>query len=141
MIHIDRGGDKKATKRFFDKCNDYEIEYDVIGQSYYPWWHGSLDDLRENLAFMAEEYDKDIMLVEVAYNWRPAEYRNESRPISRDSRWAKGILSDSRSNRPQHAERSRKRHLLVGAGRAAQPDCQPRHVRSRRQRLARDDCV
>jgi arabinogalactan endo-1,4-beta-galactosidase len=27
------------------------------------------------MAFMAEEYDKDIYLVEVAYNWRPAEYR------------------------------------------------------------------
>jgi arabinogalactan endo-1,4-beta-galactosidase len=53
----------------------------VIGQSYYPWWHGSLDNLRDNLAFMANEYDKDIILVEVAYNWRPAEYQNEPGPF------------------------------------------------------------
>ena len=38
-------------------------------------------DLRENLAFMANEYDKDIMLVEVAYNWRPTEYRREAGPF------------------------------------------------------------
>jgi arabinogalactan endo-1,4-beta-galactosidase len=53
----------------------------VIGQSYYPWWHGSLDNLRDNLAFMANQYDKDIILVEVAYNWRPAEYRDEPGPF------------------------------------------------------------
>jgi len=43
------------------------VDYDVIGQSYYPWWHGSLEDLRENMSFMAKEYQKDIVLVEVAY--------------------------------------------------------------------------
>jgi arabinogalactan endo-1,4-beta-galactosidase len=81
MIHIDRGGDKTTTQWFFDKCNEHEIEYDVIGQSYYPWWHGSLEDLRENLAFMANAYEKDIYLVEVAYNWRPAEYRDQRGPF------------------------------------------------------------
>ena len=81
MMHIDRGGDRKVTKWFFDQCRRHGIEFDVIGQSYYPWWHGSLDDLRANLAFMAAEYDKDIYLVEVAYNWRPAEYRNKVGPF------------------------------------------------------------
>jgi len=81
MIHIDRGGDRAKTKWFFDKLNSYGVDYDVIGQSYYPWWHGSLLDLRDNLAFMAETYDKDIILVEVAYNWRPAEYRNRPAPF------------------------------------------------------------
>jgi arabinogalactan endo-1,4-beta-galactosidase len=81
MMHIDRGGDRRGTEWFFDHCRQHGIEFDVIGQSYYPWWHGSLDDLRENLAFMAREYDKDIYLVEVAYNWRPAEYRDEKGPF------------------------------------------------------------
>ncbi len=81
MIHIDKGGDQRATKRFFDKWHSYGIHYDVIGQSYYPWWHGSLLDLRDNLIFMANEYKKDIILVEVAYNWRPAEYRRKLAPF------------------------------------------------------------
>jgi arabinogalactan endo-1,4-beta-galactosidase len=37
--------------------------------------------LRENLAFMAETYRKDIVLVEVAYNWRPSEYRDRPAPF------------------------------------------------------------
>lgn len=81
MIHIDRGGDRQATEHFLNQCRRYGIEYDVIGQSYYPWWHGSLEDLRDNLAFMAAEYDKDIMLVEVAYNWRRGEYRDAPGPF------------------------------------------------------------
>jgi arabinogalactan endo-1,4-beta-galactosidase len=81
MIHIDRGGDLARTKYFFDNCHQREVEYDVIGQSYYPWWHGSLLELRENFEFMARTYDKDIILVEVAYNWRPSEYRNSPAPF------------------------------------------------------------
>ena len=81
MIHIDKGGDKATTKAFFDKLNSYGLNYDVIGQSYYPWWHGTLLDLRENLIFMANTYQKDIILVEVAYNWRPAEYQGKPAPF------------------------------------------------------------
>jgi arabinogalactan endo-1,4-beta-galactosidase len=81
MIHIDRGGDTPGTRAFFDRLHSYGVEYDVIGQSYYPWWHGTLLDLRENLDFMASEYHKDIMLVEVAYCWRPTEYRSKQAPF------------------------------------------------------------
>jgi arabinogalactan endo-1,4-beta-galactosidase len=72
MIHIDQGGNIAKTKYFFDKLNRYKIHYDVIGFSYYPWWHGTLLDLRENLAFASETYHKDVIVVETAYNWRPA---------------------------------------------------------------------
>jgi arabinogalactan endo-1,4-beta-galactosidase len=81
MIHIDRGGDLPATKNFFDKLNTYRIPYDVIGQSYYPWWHGSLNDLRANLEFMARTYPQDIIVVEAAYNWRPSEYKDKAAPF------------------------------------------------------------
>jgi arabinogalactan endo-1,4-beta-galactosidase len=94
MIHIDKGGDKKATKAFFGKLNSYGVEYDVIGQSYYPWWHGTLLDLRDNLIFMANEYRKDIILVEVAYNWRPAEYKNKPAPFPESHEGQKDFLDE-----------------------------------------------
>jgi arabinogalactan endo-1,4-beta-galactosidase len=81
MIHIDRGADRARTKYFFDKLNSYNVSYDVLGQSYYPWWHGSLNDLRDNLVFMALEYKKDIIVVEAAYNWRPTEYKDRPGPF------------------------------------------------------------
>ena len=81
MIHIDRGADMKGTKEFFDKLNSYDVPYDVIGQSYYPWWHGSLNELRQNLEFMAREYRKDIIVVEAAYNWQPGNYVDKPGPF------------------------------------------------------------
>ncbi len=94
MIHIDRGGDKEGTKYFFDKLNSYRIAYDVIGMSYYPWWHGSLNDLRDNLNFVATEYGKDVILVEVAYNWRPTDYKERSGPFPETPQGQKRFLEE-----------------------------------------------
>ena len=94
MIHIDRGGDKTRTKYFFDMLNKYAVPYDVIGQSYYPWWQGSLLDLRENLMFMAEKYHKDIVLVEVGYNWRPAEYKGKPGPFPETPEGQRAFLEE-----------------------------------------------
>lgn len=81
MIHIDRGGDWPRTKWFFDELQKRGVKFDVIGQSFYPWWHGSLEDLRTNLNFMAETYRKDIIVVETAYAWKPLNYRSGGAPF------------------------------------------------------------
>jgi arabinogalactan endo-1,4-beta-galactosidase len=73
MIHIDQGGNEETTKWFFDHLIVNRVPFDVIGQSYYPWWQGSLESLRENLAFMAERYKKPIFIAETAYDWRDGE--------------------------------------------------------------------
>lgn len=94
MIHIDRGGDVRGTKAFLDKLNSYQIPYDVIGQSYYPWWHGSLNDLRKNLQFMATEYEKDVIVVETAYNWKPGNYLNRPAPFPESAEGQREFLDE-----------------------------------------------
>lgn len=94
MIHIDRGADSKGTKAFLDKLNSYDIPYDVIGQSYYPWWHGSLNDLRSNLEFMAREYHKDIIVVETAYNWQPGNYVGKPAPFPESPEGQRAFLDE-----------------------------------------------
>ena len=94
MIHIDRGADVKGTKAFLDKLNSYDIPYDVIGQSYYPWWHGSLNDLRSNLEFMAREYHKDIIVVEAAYNWQPGNYVGKPAPFAESPEGQREFLDE-----------------------------------------------
>ncbi len=93
MLQIDRGGDLPATRYFFNKIREYGVEYDVIGQSYYPWWHGSLLDLKENLDFMAMEYEKEIILVEVAYHWKEnGEYGSSPTPFPQTPEGQKEFL-------------------------------------------------
>ncbi|MFA9557624.1 arabinogalactan endo-beta-1,4-galactanase [Evansella sp. AB-rgal1] len=69
MVHIDRGGDNEKSRKFYDKIHELGVEYDVIGLSFYPWWHGKLSDLEHNLSDLSVRYDKDIIVVEVAYPW------------------------------------------------------------------------
>jgi len=81
MIHYDQGGDAAGTRNFYDKLNSYGIGYDIIGLSYYPWWHGNLLQLRQNLLSIVNNFDKDVIVVETAYNWRPSEYKNQPAPF------------------------------------------------------------
>ena len=41
-----------------------KVPIDVIGLSYYPKWHGTLDDLRDNMHDLVRRYNKDIIVVE-----------------------------------------------------------------------------
>ena len=83
---------KKRLKYWFDKLHSYTIKYDVIGQSYYPWWHGNLLNLRECLNFTALEYKKDIILVETAYNYDVAEYKEKKPPFPETEKGQKEFL-------------------------------------------------
>jgi arabinogalactan endo-1,4-beta-galactosidase len=73
MIHIDKGGNQEATRSFVDHLVQYHVPFDVLGQSFYPWWHGSLDDLKNNLAFVWNTYHKNVVVAETAYDWRSGE--------------------------------------------------------------------
>jgi arabinogalactan endo-1,4-beta-galactosidase len=94
MIHIDRGADLQKTKTFLDKLDSYDVPYDIIGQSYYPWWHGSLNDLRRNLEFMATTYQKNIIVVETAYNWQPGNYVNKAAPFPESPEGQRSFLDE-----------------------------------------------
>ncbi|UCC25806.1 MAG: glycosyl hydrolase 53 family protein [Gemmatimonadales bacterium] len=79
MLHYDNGADTPGAKAFYDRFHSYGIPYDIIGLSYYPWWHGTLIELRDNVLSLLDHYpDKDIILVEAGY--RPHEYRDNPRP-------------------------------------------------------------
>ncbi len=69
MIHYDRGGDNAGSRYFFDKVAAEEVPFDVIGLSFYPWWHGTLADLASNMNDLAERYGRGIVLAEAAYPW------------------------------------------------------------------------
>jgi arabinogalactan endo-1,4-beta-galactosidase len=78
MIHVDHGGDIALTRWFFDNLiGTYEVPVDVIGFSFYPWSHGTLMDLKENLAFASREYRKDVMVTETGYFYGNGRYFKE----------------------------------------------------------------
>ena len=73
MLHLAKGGSWTATKRFFTKIFERDVQFDVIGFSYYPRYHGKQKDLRENLQKTVEVFKKPVIVVEVGYAWRDIE--------------------------------------------------------------------
>jgi arabinogalactan endo-1,4-beta-galactosidase len=71
MIHIERSGDYDAAVWFFDNLIAHHVPFDVMGLSYYPFWHGRIAALRGNLHDLALRYRRPIVIVETASNWSP----------------------------------------------------------------------
>jgi arabinogalactan endo-1,4-beta-galactosidase len=64
MLHIALGGQTQLSNAWLDRMQAAGVDYDVIGQSYYPKWHGTLDELRQNLTQLAQRYPQDVVVVE-----------------------------------------------------------------------------
>ena len=45
----------------------YQVDYDVFASSYYPFWHGTLENLSQVLTNIAETYNKKVMVAETSY--------------------------------------------------------------------------
>lgn len=67
MLHIAEGGDNDLARWWFDNITRRDVPFDVIGVSYYPFWHGSLAQLQANLNDISVRYDKDVIVAETAY--------------------------------------------------------------------------
>jgi beta-galactosidase len=64
MVHIALGGQHDESVYFLDNMISRGVQFDVIGESYYPKWHGTLEDLTNNLAELSKKYKQDIVVVE-----------------------------------------------------------------------------
>jgi arabinogalactan endo-1,4-beta-galactosidase len=67
VIHIDCGGDWPVTKWYFDHLTAAQVDYDVIGQSFYPSTHGTPDELQQNMVECNRAYHKPFMVAETGY--------------------------------------------------------------------------
>ena len=56
-----------AYAGYAKKLDYYSVDYDVFASSYYPYWHGTLENLRNVLAEIAETYGKKVMVMETSY--------------------------------------------------------------------------
>ena len=49
------------------KLNDHDVDYDVFASSYYPYWHGTMENLAAELSYIAKTYGKKVMVAETSY--------------------------------------------------------------------------
>ena len=53
------------------KLDYYKVDYDVFASSYYPFWHGSLENLSQVLTGIHNTYGKKVMVMETSYAYTP----------------------------------------------------------------------
>jgi hypothetical protein len=69
MLHFDAGGNNADSVRFFDHMVSGGVPFDVIGLSYYPFFHGPVNAMRANVDDLATRYGKPIVIAESQYPW------------------------------------------------------------------------
>lgn len=68
IIHTERAAKSNDTEYFYRRLS--QLDYDIIGLSYYPIWHAPLTTLRSTLNRLASTFpDKKVQIVETAYNY------------------------------------------------------------------------
>ena len=66
-VHFANPETPDRYRSWASKLEYYEVDYDVFATSYYPYWHGTLDNLAGILSEIAETYDKKVMVMETSY--------------------------------------------------------------------------
>ena len=71
VLHLAEGGDNARHPLVVRQARSpAACTFDVIGLSYYGYWHGSLYDLQTNLDDAASRYGKPVFVAETAYAFR-----------------------------------------------------------------------
>jgi arabinogalactan endo-1,4-beta-galactosidase len=72
-IHLANGGDNELYRTVFDELTKRKVDFDIIGLSYYSFWHGPFDQFVSNMNDISERYQKDVLVLEAAYPYTLAD--------------------------------------------------------------------
>ena len=68
-LHFTDPQDSGKQAGYAQSLSDNNVDYDVFASSYYPFWHGSLSNLKSVLGGIAATYNKKVMVAETSYAW------------------------------------------------------------------------
>ena len=66
-IHYTNIDDMKKLDTLLTGLQVKEIDYDIVGLSFYPYWHGTMDDLKNAIIHIRNTYGKKVYVAENAY--------------------------------------------------------------------------
>ena len=73
ILHSEFVRNISLLQKFYKGLNS--ADYDIVGLSYYPYYHGGLSQLELALNWLSNNIDKDVMIVETGYYyaWQPTD--------------------------------------------------------------------
>ena len=68
-VHFANPENAESYMTYASKLDYYHLDYDIFGTSYYPYWHGTLENLKNVLSAIRDTYGKKTMVLETSYVW------------------------------------------------------------------------
>lgn len=88
-VHFSNPEKVSTYRDYAEKLAYYNLDYDVFSSSYYPYWHGTLDNLASVLSYVGKTYDKKVMVAETSYAYTTEDTDFYGNVINEDSEIAK----------------------------------------------------
>ncbi len=67
IIHLENSGNTSLYDNYLGHLEKYHVPYDILGFSYYPYWHSNLKDLEKTISLIRNKYHKEMMVVEYSF--------------------------------------------------------------------------
>ncbi|MEN6418864.1 MAG: glycosyl hydrolase 53 family protein [Clostridiaceae bacterium] len=87
-VHFTNPEDGKYKNDAF-LLDHYKVDYDVFASSYYPYWHGTLENLAAQLKIVADTYGKKVMVAETAWAYTLADSDGHANTIGEKPNYEK----------------------------------------------------
>jgi len=82
VLHLASSDSLSTLESWYTTAINDGVSFDVIGISYYDYWHGRLDVLQTDLNGLAAKYGKPVMVAETAYPWTLANGDSETNSVT-----------------------------------------------------------
>ena len=93
MMHYDQGGNNQLSQAFYQNLISRGVPFDVIGLSYYPFFHGTISQMKANVDALATQFGKPIVIAETQYAWTLANGNEQAGDSTGDFVWQPSQIS------------------------------------------------
>ncbi len=69
ILHLEHSGYLDIQEWFLSNIQKYFFDFDVLGESYYPYWHAGLPHFKDTMTKIKEKFRKEIWIVEIGYEY------------------------------------------------------------------------
>lgn len=96
-IHLTNVEDLTGIDSYMATLKKFKVDYDVVGLSYYPFWHGTLENLTTLMHQIVNNYDKKVMVAETSYSYTLENGDGFANSISEESQLNKNYTASIQS--------------------------------------------
>jgi arabinogalactan endo-1,4-beta-galactosidase len=93
VLHLAGSWSESGLAWWYGQAQSYGVPFDVIGLSYYPFFHGTISQMKANVDALATQFGKPIVIAETQYAWTLANGNEQAGDSTGDFVWEPSQIS------------------------------------------------